>query len=204
MLTTSRSAGRAPALRPPAGFHLDRRRFLKSSLGTVGAYAVLAAGATWLVAPDKAWAVEYDVLDPDLAAALLAVTRTLYPHDMLGDIHYAKVVKDLDTEASGFEDKSRLDMLRQGVQRLDEESGGTFVSADEETRVAALEAIQDTEFFQAVRGKAVVSLYNQTPVWDAFGYEGPSFEHGGYLHRGFNDLDWLPDPPASASPPVQL
>jgi hypothetical protein len=26
------------------------------------------------------------------------------------------------------------------------------------------------------------------------GYEGPSFDKGGYLNRGFNDLDWLPDP----------
>jgi hypothetical protein len=25
------------------------------------------------------------------------------------------------------------------------------------------------------------------------GYEGPSFDKGGYLERGFNDLDWLPD-----------
>ena len=28
----------------------------------------------------------------------------------------------------------------------------------------------------------------------ALGYEGSSFEQGGYLHRGFNDLDWLPEP----------
>jgi hypothetical protein len=31
-------------------------------------------------------------------------------------------------------------------------------------------------------------------VWDLLGYEGPSFDKGGYLHRGFNDLDWLPEP----------
>ena len=24
--------------------------------------------------------------------------------------------------------------------------------------------------------------------------EGASFDQGGYLHRGFDDLDWLPDP----------
>ena len=35
---------------------------------------------------------------------------------------------------------------------------------------------------------------NQKALWPKFGYEGSSFEHGGYLHRGFNDLDWLPDP----------
>ena len=26
--------------------------------------------------------------------------------------------------------------------------------------------------------------------------------HGGYLTRGFDDLNWLPDPPADASPPA--
>jgi len=25
---------------------------------------------------------------------------------------------------------------------------------------------------------------------------------GGYVYRGFNDLTWLPNPPADASPPV--
>jgi hypothetical protein len=31
-------------------------------------------------------------------------------------------------------------------------------------------------------------------VWDAVGYEGPSVHKGGYVNRGFDDLDWLPDP----------
>jgi hypothetical protein len=26
------------------------------------------------------------------------------------------------------------------------------------------------------------------------GYPGPSFADGGYIHRGFNDLSWLPEP----------
>ena len=26
------------------------------------------------------------------------------------------------------------------------------------------------------------------------GYEGASFDKGGYINRGFNDLDWLPEP----------
>lgn len=200
----ARDGVRRPTAPPPAGFRIDRRRFLKSSAMAVGAYAVVVSGATFLVGPDKAWAVEYDVLEPEVARGLLVMTRTLYPHDRLGDVYYAKVVKDLDAEASGFEDRTRLDMLREGVKRLDEEAGGEFATADEAARVAALEKIADTPFFQAVRGKAVVSLYNQAPVWAAFGYEGPSFAQGGYLFNGFDDLDWLPDPPASASPAPHL
>jgi len=39
-------------------------------------------------------------------------------------------------------------------------------------------------------------LYDDVEVWQAFGYEGASAHLGGYVNRGFNDLDWLPDPPA--------
>ncbi len=36
------------------------------------------------------------------------------------------------------------------------------------------------------------SLYNQKELWPRFGYEGSSAEHGGYINRGFADIDWLP------------
>jgi hypothetical protein len=31
-------------------------------------------------------------------------------------------------------------------------------------------------------------------VWAALGYEGSSYDKGGYINRGFNDLNWLPEP----------
>ena len=49
-----------------------------------------------------------------------------------------------------------------------------------------------TPFFGAVRGDIVVSLYNNPLAWRHFGYEGPSFDDGGYLERGFDDIGWLP------------
>jgi hypothetical protein len=39
-------------------------------------------------------------------------------------------------------------------------------------------------------------------VWRHFGYEGASAQHGGYINRGFDDLNWLPDPDDQASPPA--
>ena len=202
MPTTDRGPERPPAL--PAGFRADRRRFLRDSLGAVGAYAVAAGGATWLVAPGKAWAVSYDALEPELARTLLAMTRALYPHEFLGDAYYALVVKDLDVEASGFDDKGRLDALREGAQALDLAAGGDFAAGSADTREEALHAVSAShpEFFQSVRSKQVVSLYNQPEVWAQFGYEGPSYPHGGYLYDGFDDLAWLPDAPPEASPPA--
>lgn len=200
-----RPQGAERPARLPQGIRLDRRRFLRASLGATGAYAAAAAGATWIVAPDKAWAVSYDAFEPELARTLLAMTRALYPHEFLGDVHYAAVVKDLDVEASGFDDKGRLGLLRTGAQALDEAAGGDFSTKSDDEREAALHVIAEShpEFFQAVRSKQVVSLYNQPEVWAQFGYEGPSYQHGGYLYDGFDDLAWLPDPPAEASPPAE-
>ena len=37
----------------------------------------------------------------------------------------------------------------------------------------------------------VTDLYNQKEIWPIFGYEGESFSQGGYIYRGFDDIDWL-------------
>lgn len=210
MRTTVFRRGNQPARSRPRGSSRagalvqDRRRFLATSLTAVGAYVVISRGATWIVGPGRAWAAEMQALDPELAETLLHMTRALYPHDFLGDAHYASVVADLDAEAAGFEGKAQLDMLREGMLELNEAAGGSFTGANETQREEALTKIAGTPFFQAVRGKTIVALYTQPEVWKQFGYEGPSYEEGGYLFRGFNDLSWLPDPPADASPPVQL
>jgi hypothetical protein len=58
-------------------------------------------------------------------------------------------------------------------------------------RLALLKAIEAGPFFQAIRGSLVTGLYNQKEVWPVFGYEGESASKGGYLQRGFNDIEWL-------------
>ena len=55
-----------------------------------------------------------------------------------------------------------------------------------------LQALERTPFFARLRGDLVVSFYNQPELWPKFGYEGSSAEHGGYIARGFADIDWLP------------
>ena len=84
-----------------------------------------------------------------------------------------------------------------GVASLDEQAAAahrrSYLELDDEAaRVSVLKAASDSPFFQAVRSDLVVSFYNQPDLWALFGYEGSSFEHGGYIHRGFDDIDWLP------------
>jgi hypothetical protein len=62
----------------------------------------------------------------------------------------------------------------------------------EADRVVVLRGVEQTPFFKKVRSDLVVSLYNQEAIWPKFGYEGSSADKGGYIHRGFDDIDWLP------------
>ena len=176
---------------------INRRQFLQTSgLAAVGV-AAATSGAV-LIAPDGAWAMSLSMLDARDAQTLLQMTRQLYPHPTLGDMYYAKVVEDLDQKAKA--DPALAQQLKSGVAELDNAMGIKWSELSEGNQLAVLTKMQETPFFQTVRGTTVVSLYNNSLVWRHFGYEGPSFPFGGYLHRGFDDLAWLPNPPESASP----
>ena len=126
-----------------------------------------------------------------VAETVTAAARGIYPHAGLSDRVYERVAAKLTEAAAGEPDAERL--LGEGVAQLD--AGGTpFVELDEAARLAALRAIEGSEFFELVRGTAVVEVYCHRDTWELLGYEGPSFAKGGYLHRGFDDLDWLPEP----------
>ncbi len=204
-----RRVDKAPPVRQSDQSHLliDRRAALKTALGAIGAYAVSVSGVTWLVGPGRAWAMEFEAFDEGTASTLLQMTRALYPHEKVGDAHYAEVVKSLDAAVAASEDKEAgVKLYAEGVSRLHDAAGGDFGSLDDDAKEAALQAEADSEdpsFFQAVRGQVVNVLYNNHEVWKIFGYGGASYEEGGYLFRGFDDLSWLPAPSKEASPPAQ-
>jgi hypothetical protein len=51
--------------------------------------------------------------------------------------------------------------------------------------------IEKSPFFQKVRSGLVTGLYNQKEIWPLFGYEGEAYSKGGYIQRGFDDIEWL-------------
>ena len=174
---------------------VDRREFLALTTGTIT--GVLAAGSPLLaLAPSRAWAVELRALGNAEGAALMAMTRTIAPHDKLDDAAYALVVSAIDGEAA--KDMAALGRLREGIASL----GSGFAAADEATRVAALKKIEATPFFQDMRTKTLLVLYSSPIAYAYFGYEGEAFSKGGYLTRGFNDLKWLPEVPLADGGPV--
>jgi hypothetical protein len=169
----------------------DRRSFV----GAVGVLTGVIALANPLAAllPSRAWAVELQVLSSAEAAALLALIRSIAPHDTLDDSAYALVVKAVDGDAAASAE-ARAE-LKSGLASL----GEAFSTVPEEARVFRLKAIESGAFFQSVRIKTLMVLYSNPITWAHFGYEGESFSKGGYLLRGFNDLKWLPEVPLADS-----
>jgi hypothetical protein len=171
---------------------VSRRRFLQSTAAAAPAATLIAGGAT--LDATSAWA-QTTSLSPHTMATLTLMARDTYPHDALGDVYYRQAVAHWDHDAAADAGKHRL--ISDGVTTLDAEAsaryGTTYLAIPAEAdRVVILQAIAPSPFFAAVRADLVVSLYNQKQVWPKFGYEGASAQHGGYLHRGFNDIDWLP------------
>ncbi|MGB5871088.1 MAG: Twin-arginine translocation pathway signal [Albidovulum sp.] len=165
---------------------LTRRALLSRSVAA-GALAVVGAG--FIAAPNAAWALEVTSITEHEMATLLQMARDIYPHDRVGDEYYAVAVKGYDSEDSKA-------MVAEGIASVDAAAQAAghadYVSIGwEEDRVKILQAMEDTGFFQTVRGGLVTGLYNQKALWPIFGYEGESFSQGGYIDRGFDDIAWL-------------
>lgn len=165
---------------------LSRRALLSRSLAT-GALFVVGGG--FVAARDAAWALETTTLKPETLATLIQMARDIYPHDKIADRFYAIAVKGYDTA-------ERAEFIENGVIALNtiaqSQGHSSYLGAAwEDERVSVLKTIEHSDFFQTIRSGLVTGLYNQKEVWPIFGYEGESFSHGGYIDRGFNDIDWL-------------
>ena len=177
---------------------MKRREFLKTSALVVAGTAVAASGLI-NVAGAGEWTGRLSTLNPHEASTLLAMAKRLFPHRGIDDSCYVKVVEVLDATCKS--DPAVAKTITEGIVALDGSSLGTkFVDLKEHDQVGALEGVQATPFFQKVRSTELESLYSNPEMWKAFAYQGPAYASGGYIHRGFNDLNWLPDPPESASP----
>jgi hypothetical protein len=170
----------------------NRRVFLQGAATTVPAVAIATSAGLGV---SDAWAEDATALTPTTLKTLAKVARDIYPHDFLGDSYYIAAIKPWDGKAA--KDPATRSLISDGVTQLDKAANDRhkvpYAQVPWETeRVVLLQQIEQTPFFQKVRGDLVVSLYNQKELWPKFGYEGSSAEHGGYIKRGFADIDWLP------------
>ncbi|SIS55005.1 twin-arginine translocation signal domain-containing protein [Neptunomonas antarctica] len=169
--------------------NLSRRGFLKAS-GLTAASAV-ALTLSGLSISTNSWAMSLTKIDTHTGKSLSRLCRVLYPHTSLDEMYYDACVEALDEQTKT--DNDLLTLLTLGVKALDSTSNSAFIDLPSESQLAAIKQIEETPFFNKVRGHVVVALYNNEKIWSTFGYQGPSYPFGGYLERGFNDINWLPN-----------
>ena len=168
---------------------VSRRSFLQRSALGIAAIAVTSTGA--LLNASEAWALDVKGLKPETMKTLILVARDIYPHDKVPDRFYAAAMKSYDDAAA--KDPAAKAATEAFVGGLNGAAGaGGYLGVGwEAERVALLRGVSHDPMFEAIRGGLIVSLYNNPDVWPIFGYEGESYSKGGYIHRGFDDIDWL-------------
>lgn len=123
---------------------------------------------------------------------LVRVLRVAFPHSEFPDGPFERTADTILDEAN--RSTWWRVALTQGLNSLNDVSGGDFTSLSDDEALTMLRRVETSTFFGFIRRTAVLNLYDDAEVWEALGYEGPSYDKGGYIDRGFDDLDWLPDP----------
>jgi len=165
-----------------------RRGLLKSA-----AFVALAAGST--SHPLSRVAIAGTSFSAEQKETLLRMARDIYPHEtLLDDRPYQAVIDALLSEAEA--DSKVEALVTSGLAELQSHANATYKCAyldvkDADEREALLRTIQMTDFFQKVRGALLMGIYNNKSLWSRFGYDGSSWEKGGYIDRGFDKIDWF-------------
>jgi hypothetical protein len=162
-----------------------RRRFLTAAITYSGLIstgmgaALLRAGAAWAQSADGN------------TGELTRMARLLFPHDGIDDAVYAEVIDSILTDSA--DDAAMLDLLNDAVAALNAAQKGEWFEAGANEQIAAMQAVEGEAFFAAILGNVQARFYNHAKVWALINYPGPSVQFGGYVDRGFDDIDWLPE-----------
>jgi hypothetical protein len=122
-------------------------------------------------------------------ACVKRVSYLMFPQPEVGDEPYERTVAgifELVRRRPGL-----ATLLAQGIEQLDDGQAGSWIALDELRQTARLREIEASPFFRWLYQATIDHLYNDERVWSHIGYEGSSFEKGGYRSRGFDDIDWL-------------
>lgn len=160
---------------------IARREFIRLTVGL----ALASLGG-------RAGADETAALPPNGGGKILPdVIYQLFPHERLSKDVYEQVTEQLSERISQSGELAA--MLDNAMEVLSGNSPEEWFVLPEREKTLALEKIQHTPFFQFVLNETLGGVYRHPLTWELLGFEGSSLEFGGYIHRGFNDIDWLPD-----------
>ena len=163
----------------------SRRRFLVAAIAYSGLISSGMGAA--LLRASSAWAQAAN----DNADELTRMARLLFPHDGIADAVYAKVIDSILSDAAN--DASMMEMLKQAVAALNAAQNGDWFDIGADDQIKSMMLVENEPFFAAIQSGVRARFYNHPKVWEHIGYPGSSVEYGGYVDRGFNDIDWLPE-----------
>ena len=167
---------------------ISRRRFLTLSQGLLLSTSVLSLSPLSIRASDIE-ALKLKHLGLTEARLLADTCRLLFPHEGLADSVYLGVVADIESDMDASVSTRKL--LAQAATSLNAKAGGDWTAIETQRKIEILASIQGSELFNYLHNRTIESLYRNPEVWKLVGYQGSSVEYGGYLHRGFDDIDWL-------------
>ncbi len=119
------------------------------------------------------------------------VVYQLFPHERLSRDVYTQVTEQLGDRISQSAELAA--MMDSAMEVLSGDSHENWFALPERGKTEAIEKIRHTPFFQFVLNEALGMVYRHPLTWDLLGYEGSSLEFGGYIGRGLDDIDWLPE-----------
>ena len=161
---------------------LTRRYFLKLTGTTLGLAATLS--------PQRLLAADWQP-GPSELKTLAAFAYDLFPHHRVPSSLYDDIATRLQQQAAASPESRAT--LREGLMQLHSLAGSPgWPALAGRQREEAIRQFQGGPFFNLVRGTAVQVLYRDPEVWQLIGYGGNAMAGGGYLYRGFDDIDWLP------------
>ena len=173
----------------PVSLAMSRRQLF----GTTATVA-LAAGVMTTAFGRRALAAAG--LSDDQKITLLRIARDVYPHEtLLDNAPYQAVIDGIIAEAGKDEKVAKL--VTDGLADLEKRTQGVYKSAyvgvkDPLQREGLLRQIELTDFFQKIRGGLLFGLYNNKSLYPKFGYDGSSWEKGGFAKDpSFGKVDWL-------------
>ena len=167
---------------------LTRRLFLRST----GRYAAGVSLVLSCARLSLAAGTNTAPLTENEIQALALLAHDIFPHRNAHDGLYETVAEKLNKQA--VQSMETLELLHAGLSHLNELAGKSpWTALAGSERRTIISKIDTGPFFSLVRNAAVEVVYRDPVIWKDLDYGGSSIEHGGYLHHGFNDIDWLPE-----------
>jgi len=158
----------------------------RSAVGRLAMAGLIPAMAASPLLAGVARAADDPAIDLASTSALL---RVMFPHPRLDAAFYDGIAR---AYLEGVTATPAAAEHKRGLALLDGSYIAPFAELPGVIQRSMVARYDQEPFFKALRNRAVELIYRDGRVWKMVGYEGSAVEYGGYINRGFNDIDWLP------------